>query len=146
MASKVIALRGEPTVDEQNTASEAITPGMLIEINAGQWRKHATAAGNSERAFALERDEMGKDIDTAYASGDRVKAGFFSKGQKVNALVATGVALVEGETYLESAGNGLLRIAAVNAATSQAQREGIVGVSAETKTTAATERVKVRVA
>lgn len=108
MASNTIVLRGTPITDEQNTASEAITPGHLIEINSGQWRKHATAAGAAQAAFALERDEMGDDIDTAYASGDYVKAAFPAKGDRINALVASGQTLVEGQ-QLESAGDGTLR-------------------------------------
>lgn len=130
MASKVIALRGEPIVDEQNTASAAITPGHLIEINAGQWRKHAGAALNAAPIFALERDEMGDDIDTAYASGDRVKAGFFTAGQRVNALIGIGQNITEGD-YMESAGDGTLKKLATDAATDDTQRESVVARAAE---------------
>jgi hypothetical protein len=105
--NKVVALRGEPIVDEQLTASTAITPGHLIEVNAGQWRPHDTATGAAEPWFALERDEVGKDYDDAYAADDRVKAGFFHQGQRVNALVASGEDLAIGD-LLESAGGGLL--------------------------------------
>jgi hypothetical protein len=107
MASKVIALRGEPIVDEQNTASAAILPGHLIEINAGQWRKHAGAAGAAGPWFALERDELGHDIDTAYAASDRVKAGFFASGDRVNALIPSGETVTEG-AELQSDGAGRL--------------------------------------
>lgn len=144
MASRVIALRGEPIVDEQNTASEAITPGHLIQIDTGQWRKHADAGLNAQRVFALERSEMGDDIDTAYASGDRVKAGFFSPGQRVNALLPIGVTVVEGATYLESNGDGTLRPLDTDAATDDTQRASVVGLAAESiGPTAAVTRCKV---
>jgi hypothetical protein len=131
MASKVIALRGEPIVDEQNTASQAdILPGMLIEINTAQWRKHAGAGLNAAPWFALERDEMGKDIDTPYAVGDAVKAGFFSKGMRVNILVPIGQTLVKGDK-MESNGDGTLRKVVTDASTDDTQRISVVGEMAE---------------
>ncbi len=131
MASKVIALRGEPIVDEQNSASQAdIKPGMLIEINAGQWRKHAGAGLNAGPWFALERDEMGDDIDTPYASGDYVKAGFFSPGMRVNILVPIGQTLAKGDK-MESNGDGTLRKLVTDASTDDTQRISVVGEMAE---------------
>lgn len=107
-------LAGGPRENEQYPASEAITPGHLIEPvptgpTAGEWRKHATAAGNNARIFALERGEMGLGIDTPYAIGDYVKAGYFSKGMRVNALIASGQNLKRGN-LVESAGDGTLRV------------------------------------
>jgi len=107
MASRRIALRGEPIVDEQNAASEAILPGHLIQINAGKWRKHANAAGAAGAFFALERDELGDGIDVAYAADDVVKAGFFAPGDRVNALIASGETVAEG-AELQSDGAGRL--------------------------------------
>lgn len=143
MASKVVALRGEPLVDEQNSASQAdILPGMLIEIDTGQWRKHAGAGLNAAPWFALERDEMGSDIDTAYASGDYVKAGFFSKGMRVNILVPIGQTLVKGDK-MESNGDGTLRKAVADAATDTTQRISVVAEMAEAVSlTAAVTRAK----
>lgn len=108
MASKVISLRGEPIIDEQNTASEAITPGHLIEINSGQWRKHASSGGAAAAIFALERDEIGKEITVAYAANDYVKAGYFAPGDRVNALIPSGQNVAEG-AELESDGAGRLK-------------------------------------
>ena len=146
MASKVISLRGEPIVDEQNSASAAITPGHLIEINAGQWRPHAGAGLNAAPWFALERDEMGDDIDTPYAIGDYVKAAFFSGGMRVNALLAIGQTLVKGDK-LESAGDGTLRKVVTDASTDDTQRISIIGEAAEAVSlTAAVTRFRVIVA
>ncbi len=108
MATNVIAIDPVYRVDEQDTASEAITPGHLIEIDTGQWRKHATAGDPIARVFALERDELGKEISVAYAINDEVKAGYFHQGQRVNALIASGQNLLQAAP-LESAGNGTLR-------------------------------------
>jgi hypothetical protein len=128
---RVIVLRGAPEIDEQNVASAAITPGHLIEIDSNEWRPHGTAAGAAAKVFALERDELGKDIDEAYAIGDYVKAGYFHQGDRVNALVASGQTITEGE-FLESAGDGTLRAFGSGV---------IVATAAEDATTTALTRV-----
>lgn len=111
---RVIVLRGEPVVDEQVAAASAITPGHLIEFDAsGDFQPHATAAGSAATWFALERDEAGNEIDVDYAAGDRVKAGFFAQGHRVNALVASGQDLAAGDE-LESAGDGTLTAGTTN--------------------------------
>jgi len=142
MASKVIAVRGEPIVDEQLNAGEAVTPGHLIDISSGAWIKHAGAGLNASPTFALERDEQGSEITVAYASGDRLKAGFFRPGDVVNALVASGQTLAVG-AWLESAGDGTLRAIAEDAATDDDQRNAIVARSKEAVTATALTRHKV---
>jgi len=107
-ASKCVVLQGVPTYNEHGVASEAITPGHLVQ-GVTTIAKHATAGGAAARTFALERDEMGDDINTAYAIGDVVKVGSFSPGDVVNAIVASGAAIAAG-SFVESAGNGLLRV------------------------------------
>ena len=130
MASNSIVLVGKPLVDEQLTASAAITPGHLIEVSSAQWQKHGTAAKNAAPWFALERDEIGKEISVAYAADDEVKAGLFPGGSKVNAFIASGQDLNIGD-YLESAGDGTLRALVTDAATDDTQRASAVAMSAE---------------
>lgn len=101
---RVIVLRGKPIIDEQNAASATITPGMAIEISSNEWEPHTGALDNT-RAFALERDELGDGIDVDYASGDIVKAGYFAKGDRVNALVPSGEVIAEGAQVEVDAGN-----------------------------------------
>lgn len=109
MARKVIALLGNPVVTEEDVAAEAITPGHLLAYDGnGELVKHATAAGQAARMFALERDEMGKGIDVAYAADDVVKVGHFHQGQRVYAFIASGQNIAKG-AFLESAGDGTLR-------------------------------------
>lgn len=130
MASKVIALRGDPIVDEALLAVAAITPGYLIEVASGKWQKHGTAAKNAAAIFALERDELGKEITEDYAINDYVKAGHFAPGMRVNALIASGQNLTIG-TYLESAGDGTLRTLTTDSATDDTQRVSVVAMSVE---------------
>ncbi len=106
MARTVITLKGKPFIDEEAVSSEAITPGMLITGGATV-AKHATNNGPGRR-YALERDELGKEISVDYDSGDTVKAGSFSPGMRVYAWVASGQTITRDD-YLGSAGNGTLK-------------------------------------
>jgi hypothetical protein len=110
MARRVIALFGPRHQSEDWAAASAITPGMLVTRNgSGLLIPHGTAAAACPRDFAMERDEMGKDIDAVYAIGDTVKVGHFAQGDRVNAIIATGVNAAVN-SLLESAGNGTLRV------------------------------------
>lgn len=119
MARRVIALLGQPIQSEEAAAASAITPGMLIAKNgSGLWIPHGTALAATARTFAMERDELGKDIDQPYAAGDTVKSGDFAQGMRVNALIATGVNAAIS-SLLESAGNGTLRVLTTGVALAQ---------------------------
>lgn len=107
MAKKVIALKGQPILNEDGVAGEAITPGHLVK-GVDTILKHATAGGVAMKNFAMERDEMGKTIDDAYAINDTVKVGSFHAGMRVNALIASGQNITKDD-FMESAGNGTLR-------------------------------------
>lgn len=103
----VIALLGYPVLNEDRKAAEAITPGHMVSVDAnGDLVKHASAGGPGG-SFALERDEMGKNIDVPYAVDDQVKVGTFSPGMRVYALVPSGQNLTPDD-LLKSNGAGLL--------------------------------------
>jgi hypothetical protein len=109
MAKRLITLLGVPIQNEDSKAAAVITPGMLVDYDSsGNLVAHATAAGAAARAFALEREEAGQDIDTTYAINDTVKVGVFKSGDRVLVLIGSGVNLIKGDK-LESAGNGQLR-------------------------------------
>lgn len=107
MARRVITLKGTPHLDEDGAAGVAITPGHLVQ-GIGTIALHATAGGPAAKRFALERDERGNDIDDAYAVGDYVKVGSFASGDRVYPWLASGQN-VAADTYVESAGAGVLR-------------------------------------
>jgi hypothetical protein len=96
------------SIDEDGAASEAITPGMLVQ-GTTSIAKFSTAGGPAPRRVAMERDEMGKDIDTAYAIGDTVKIANLVPGDRVNALIASGQNIA-ANAWLEPAGDGTLRV------------------------------------
>lgn len=109
--ANTIPLKGDYELKEA-VASEAITPGELVEFGgSNDLQKHSTAGGNARKAFALENDLVGDDISTDYDSGDTVRYAVFPKGAEVNALLPTGtaasVSISKGDA-LESAGDGTL--------------------------------------
>jgi hypothetical protein len=96
-ANRKIALSYDITYDEPGPAGGVITPGMLVTVNSsGQVIAHATAGGAGSRTFALEREEMNKDIDQTYAVGDQVKTGSGGSGQRFNSLIASGQNIAKG--------------------------------------------------
>jgi len=105
MARRVIALMGLPYYNEDGVAGEAgIKPGHLV---SGVTTLLLNDGDPAARTFACERDEMGDDIDTAYAVDDAVKVGSFTPGQRVYAWLASGQNVAIG-AFLEPGSNGLL--------------------------------------
>jgi hypothetical protein len=108
MARKVITLMGDPIVNEEEPALAAITPGHLLTLSATGVTPNVTAASKMAALFALERDEMGNDIDDAYAIGDYVKVGHFAPGMRVYALLASGQNITKGAYLTGNTTAGLL--------------------------------------
>jgi hypothetical protein len=108
MAEKrAIVLKGQPYLDEDGAASASITPGYAVDMGVTSVGVHATANGPGRR-YALERDELGNDIDEAYAIGDYVKVGNFYPGQRVLVWVASGQDISAGD-LLGHAGDGTVK-------------------------------------
>lgn len=114
-----VILQGHPIINEDGTASAAITPGYLVQ-GVTSIAPHSTGGGNAARAIALERDELGTGIDSTYAGtntgtgspnyaiGDVVKIGVFAPGQRFVGYIASGQNVTAGD-FLESAGDGTFR-------------------------------------
>jgi hypothetical protein len=114
---------GGPVVNEEESALESITPGHLIMLTATGVQKNTAAAENVAPQFALERDELGKEIGPGgtgeagvaeYAVGDKVKAATYSSGMRVYAFLASGQNVVKG-AYLTGTATGLLTATGVAA-------------------------------
>lgn len=109
-----IFLGGTRTQINDLAASEAITPGMLIERfnNAGiiRWRK-ATADIDGPPSVATEMSMMNKGVDDAYAANDLVEASVGNKGATFWMLIASGQSVAAG-VLLGSAGGGTLKTGA----------------------------------
>lgn len=109
-----IFLGGSKTDQSDLAASEAITPGHLVEkFNNGgiiRWRKNTntTADKAGQCAVAMNHPMANKGVDDAYAAGDLVEVGVGHKGSQWWMLIASGQNIAAGDP-LESAGNGTLR-------------------------------------
>lgn len=113
-APNTIWLGGPRTEIGDVPASEAITPGHLIERHdagsgVSKFRKHATAGGDTVPTFATEQSMLNLGVDDAYAADDLVEATIGAGGTLIWALIASGQDIEAGE-FLESAGNGTLRV------------------------------------
>jgi hypothetical protein len=138
-ASHIILLAGEASVPQEQVTNAAIVPGMLVEFiptagaNQGKFRAHSTAGGNAAPAFALENQTPTSrsnvpQIDQAYEVGDMMRWCLPRKGALLYAFAtANAAAIVKGD-YLESAGDGALRLHGVPVLN---QTAGIVAIAAE---------------
>ncbi len=109
-----IFLEGEQTIVADLAASEAITPGHLVERfnNSGviRWRKATTDIAGPP-AVALNHSMANKGVDDAYAANDLVEVGIGHKGASYWMLIASGQNVAAGD-LLGSAGSGTLKTGA----------------------------------
>ena len=109
--TRAIVLRGvEETISKELVAGGTITPGHLIQLNsAGQWVVTSVAGGRALKAFAVERDFVGDDIDTNYVANDLVQARICQPGCEINGLVPANAPAITAGDFLESNGDGTVR-------------------------------------
>lgn len=106
-----IHLGGSKTVVNDLAASEAITPGMLIERfnNAGivRFRKN-TQTDKAGSIYALDHSMANKGYTDDYAANDLVEAGIGVAGTTMWAIIGSGANIANGD-FLGNAGNGKLK-------------------------------------
>lgn len=130
MAYNTITIKGDPLRIEL-VAAAAITPGHLCYINsAGKLAVHATAGGTAATIFAIEDDLQGNEIGDAYTANNQAFAGAFTTGMEVYAILANGENAAIG-SYLESYGDGTLRVVDADASVGQIGIQSVVGVALE---------------
>jgi len=107
-----VHLGGPVTVVNDLAASEAITPGHLIErFNSSgtiRFRKH-TGTSLAGSIYATEQNMLNLGVDDAYAANDLVEAVVGAPGATIWALIASGQNIAAGND-MESAGNGTLKV------------------------------------
>lgn len=131
MADNTIVVKGHGIRKERNAAG-TISPGHFVAVDAsGTLVVHGTADANASKAIAVENEVFGRGIDNNYVAGDMVLYEVLVPGSEVKAIVAVGTAAITVGDYLSSAGDGTVKPVAASAATSQAQRAGIIGVALE---------------
>ena len=128
----------------EGVAVTAVAPGTILKQGAaGLDANDIAATVFGQQLLVADKDQQrSKSVDDAWVINENMVAIAPRSGEFVNALVATGQALVVG-TALARNGAGLLKIA-VTPATVGATSEEIVGFSDEAVTTTATQLVRVR--
>lgn len=154
-----ITLKGDPQGREA-LATVAVKPGHLLLLGARtaaaiasqdnhllSCKPHDVAAGEGSAAFAREPDIFGGSIDSTYAIGDTVLYSEFRKGDMVYAWLATANSVTAGVTFLESAGDGTLRITTKGTGSAAAAAAKPIARAMETVNNASgsPQRIKVEV-
>ncbi len=96
----------EPEVFEEHEANSEITPGMVLEGGSGAVDPHSTTDGKMVPMVATEvyQEMKGNDIDTKYASGDKVSCWTPRVGDIALLILADGENVSDGD-YLASYGD-----------------------------------------
>lgn len=132
MADKnTVILKRYSAIQNEYAAAAAITPGMLVELtSAGTVQAHSNAGQPCAKQFAIEDALQGKEIDDAFATGDVVRVWTAQSGDEVYAILADGENASIG-SFLESDGDGALRVYAADSAGAVEYPASIVGVCIE---------------
>lgn len=131
MAAKTIKVKwANPQYqDELIATAVAITPGFLVErTSGGTIQAHSSAGQNAQKMFALEDELQGKEIADNYAVSTLIQFGIFGTGDVVNALLANGENASIG-SFLESNGDGYLKVHAASSAGAVEYPAAIVGIA-----------------
>jgi hypothetical protein len=117
---------------------------MLVELHDDttlKVRANGSATEIAALAVALERNELNKTIDDAYAADDVVKFGYLGAGSVFYGLVPSGQSITFGALY-QSNGDGKLKAAT---ATTQAAMLGRFQSLDDTGAVTADTRLRVQV-
>ena len=83
MSYNTVKIKKYVDIVEEYVASEAISPGMLVEItSAGLVKKHATEGGNALTMIALEDELQGEGLTDSYSAGDVVQCWIPRRGDQ----------------------------------------------------------------
>ncbi len=146
--AETIKLKSYVDVQNEYVAAEAITPGMLIELNSdGKYQKHASSGSKCMPVFAIEDALQGKEIDEDYAADDQVRGWYPTRGDEVYAILQDGQDVSTGD-LLDSNGDGTLKSGSGASAIAEALESlDLSGSSGEESSGALgyNKRIKVRV-
>jgi len=142
MARKVIILNGDPLIKEELTATEAIIPGHLIEFASASSAQKNTQVANQSVMVALERDELGKGIDDAYAASDVLKHAVLKPGDRFYGWLASGHNVAAGD-FLAPQSGGLMGKTSVSTTLRVAQALEAVNTSGSAPVAGTRIRVQV---
>ena len=94
---RTIINQGRPIILDEDKAATALTPGYLVDYDANGYKLQSTASKNVPKTVVIERDEINKDIDAAYAIGDQVKVAAFGGGMRALLCIPSGSNVAKGD-------------------------------------------------
>jgi len=100
---------GAPFVDERPAGESGIKPCFLLKENSGKVYIQDNADALCQTIFALKNLPTGGTLADTYLTGETVRYGVYSKGQKVTALIKANAAAIFDGAPLTSAGDGTLK-------------------------------------
>lgn len=130
MANTILTAAATAVREEGFIASEALTPGDLVEFGGSDdIQDHSSAGQTAARMFVRAQEENeGAGIDDDISSGDEATVIFPQPGDKV---LANAASAVSANDFVESAGDGRLQTVADQAATADEERHSVVGQALE---------------
>jgi hypothetical protein len=132
MANTILLKGRDKVTRKEYVAGTAINPGYLLALAAdGEVDPHAAAAENQSSMFAFENELAGEEITDAYSVGDQVLCMVCAPGVEILAVLAASADAIVIGVYLESAGDGTLRVLTTAAATEESERRSVVGMALE---------------
>jgi hypothetical protein len=108
-APRTILLKGRGIREEQPALAQ-ITPGMLLMLTPNGVQPHNNPGVKAAPLFALENELFGLGINDVYNPGDNVQCEWCNGPQWVLVLVDAGASAIAVGDFLESAGDGSMRL------------------------------------
>jgi hypothetical protein len=112
MGARIVVINADKPVYNESTATEAITPGMLVNRASSTTveKNDLVGDGNGVVEVAVENDIFGGGIDDNYAAGDTVISQILQTGCEFMGLVNAGAAAITYDAYLTPAAGGFLAV------------------------------------
>lgn len=133
MAQRTIDLTSDTHPQQwEAIADGANTPGMLLrKQSTGKMLANAVEGEKVQAAVSVENVLFGKDIDTAYADGDRVLYKIFRPGDRLYAFLDIGEIVVIGDKLVPGAAGSFKKAIPVTATGSLDDEEHIMAQAEE---------------
>jgi hypothetical protein len=112
MGARIVVIGPDKPVYNEATATEAITPGMLVDRASSTTveKNDVVGDGNKRVEVAVENDIFGGGIDDAYASGDTVLSQLLTPGCEFFGLVDAAAAAITYDAYVTTIAGGFLGV------------------------------------
>jgi hypothetical protein len=137
MAYRTIMQRcvGEPVIDSITGVTDTIYPGMLLQyVTATTVRLHQTAGACATLMVALEDEDAGVEVGTAYTANDKVRVWHPRRGDRIAVSMLDTANIAIGD-YLEAGATGDWREVVADTSAGTIKVGSVLGVALEADAT-----------